>query len=67
VRAGVAQGEGPALLVAADDERLFQKHRGQQFSALTLSLGSARYQKPNSIKGIGRLGLKWEIVGHGNR
>jgi hypothetical protein len=29
VRTGVAHGESPALLVAANDERLFKQHRGQ--------------------------------------
>jgi hypothetical protein len=33
MRAGVAQGKGLAMLVASDDERLFEQHRLDQLAA----------------------------------
>jgi hypothetical protein len=64
MRACIAQGEGPALLVASDYEWLFQQHRLGQLPAAELIRRKRAVPETKQHQRIGRLGLEWKVVGH---
>jgi 5-formyltetrahydrofolate cyclo-ligase len=67
MRTGVAHGKGLALPVASDYQRLLKQRRFRQLSAVELTSRKRAIPEPEEHERIGRLGLKWGVVGHRNR
>ena len=64
MRAGVAQGEGLALGVASDDQRLLQQHCLGKLAVTELIRRKRAIPEAEEHERIGRLGLEWRIVRH---
>jgi hypothetical protein len=64
MRAGVAQPEGLALLVASYDQRLFQQHCLSELSTTELNGRERAVPEAEEHERVGRLGLEWKVVRH---
>ena len=63
--AGVAQGEGLALPVAADDQRKFQQHGFVELVAVNLIGRQGAIPEAEEHERIGSLALREVEIGHG--
>ena len=64
MRTGITQRKRPSLLVAANHQRLFEKHRRKQFAALDSVARQRAVPEAEEHQRIRRLLYKWRIVGH---
>ena len=64
MRAGIAQRESGALLVASEHQRLFQEHRFRQLPATQAPGRQSAVPEAEQHERVRRLRCEWKFVGH---
>ena len=66
MRAGIAQGEGMSLTIAADDERNLEQHGFMQLVAMDAVGGQGTIPEAGEHQRVGGLALREIEFGHGS-